>query len=78
LAHDPFDRSGAYVRGDFDNDGLMDVVASSPETDCGKGAVYVLMGAGGSTSWAEDTTGILEWQLRRLRKINDPIDENRP
>jgi hypothetical protein len=58
-AVDPFDRSGAHVRGDFDGDDLIDVVAGSPETDCGKGAIYVLMGDGGSTSWTEDTSGIL-------------------
>jgi hypothetical protein len=32
-AADPFDRSGAYARGDFDGDTLVDIVAGSPETD---------------------------------------------
>lgn len=59
LAADPFDRSGAFARGDFDNDGLIDLVASSPETNCGKGAVYVLSGTGGVTEWTRDTSGIL-------------------
>lgn len=59
LAADPFDRSGAFVRGDFDDDELMDLVVSSPETDCGKGVVYVLSGAGGVTVWTRDTPGLL-------------------
>jgi hypothetical protein len=58
-AADPFDRAGAHVRGDFDGDDVVDDVAGSPETNCGKGAIYVLMGDGGSTSWTEDTSGIL-------------------
>lgn len=58
-AVDPLERTGAYVHGDFDGDSNVDIVASSLEVDCNKGAVYVLMGSGGSTSWTEDTTGIL-------------------
>jgi hypothetical protein len=58
-AADPFERTGTHVRGDFDDDGELDLVASSPESDCNKGAIYVLMGSGGSAAWTEDTTGVL-------------------
>lgn len=59
IAADPFDRSGASAEGDFDGDDLEDLVASSPETDCQKGVVYVVDGTGTTTTWTEDTTGIL-------------------
>jgi hypothetical protein len=47
------------ARGDFNGDDLIDVAIGSPETNSGKGAVYIVEGAGGTTTWTEDTTGIL-------------------
>lgn len=53
------DLSGVVRTGDFDGDGIDEIVASSPETDCRKGAVYVVDADGGLTTWTRDTTGIL-------------------
>jgi len=36
------DVSGVVRVGDFDGDEILEIVVSSPETDCGKGAVYVV------------------------------------
>jgi|GEM_PF-3374925 len=58
-AADPFDRSGAYAEGDFDGDGLVDRVSSSPGTDCEKGVVYVASGDGATVAWTRDSAGIL-------------------
>lgn len=53
------DLSGMVRTGDFDGDGIVELVASSPETDCRKGAVYVVEANGVLTTWTRDTTGIL-------------------
>ena len=58
-AADPFEWTGTHAKGDFDGDNVVELVASAPETDCNKGAVYVLVGAGGSVSWTEDSSGVL-------------------
>jgi Ca2+-binding RTX toxin-like protein len=53
------DVSGVVRAGDFDGDDAFETVVSSPETDCGKGAVYVVTAAGALTTWSRDTTGVL-------------------
>lgn len=53
------DISGVARVGDFDGDDTLELVVSSPETDCGKGAVYVVTTAGIVTAWSRDTTGVL-------------------
>lgn len=53
------DNSGAVRTGDFDGDDIMETVVTSPETDCGKGAVYVVEADGDLTTWTRDTTGVL-------------------
>lgn len=52
------DPSGTVLPGDFNGDGNVEVVVSSPETNCGKGAIYVISGAS-ITTWTRDTSGIL-------------------
>ena len=37
------DISGVARAGDFDGDDVVEIVVSSPETDCGKGAVLSLI-----------------------------------
>lgn len=52
--------AGEVVRGDFDNDGELEVVVSSPEDDCSKGRVYVVEPSTGSViHWTRDTSGVL-------------------
>ncbi|MBZ5708413.1 calcium-binding protein [Nannocystis pusilla] len=53
------DISGTVRWGDFDGDNSLEIVVSSPETDCGKGAVYVVNSAGDLTTWGRDTSGVL-------------------
>lgn len=53
------DVSGTVREGDFDGDDVVETVFSSPETDCGKGAVYVITADGALTTWSRDTSGIL-------------------
>ena len=53
------DTSGTVVSGDFNNDGNIEVVVSSPETDCGKGAVYVVASSGSLVAWTRDSSGVL-------------------
>lgn len=53
------DISGTVRAGDFDGDDVLETVVSSPETDCGKGAVYVVTAEGTLTTWGRDTSGIL-------------------
>ena len=53
------DISGVARAGDFDGDDVVEIVVSSPETDCGKGAVYVVNAAGVLTTWSRDTSGVL-------------------
>lgn len=53
------DVSGVVRTGDFDDDGIFETVVSSPETNCGKGAVYVVTAEGDLTTWTRDTTGVL-------------------
>lgn len=53
------DTSGVVRTGDFDNDGNFEIVVSSPETDCGKGAVYVVDTDGNLKIWTRDTSGVL-------------------
>lgn len=53
------DITGVVRTGDFDNDGIFETVVSSPETNCGKGAVYVVTAGGDLTTWTRDTTGVL-------------------
>jgi len=53
------DTSGVVRVGDFDDDGHLEYVVSSPETNCGKGAVYVITSEGDLTVWTRDTSGIL-------------------
>lgn len=53
------DTSGVVRAGDFDGDSIPEIAVSSPETDCGKGAVYVVTATGDLTVWTRDTTGIL-------------------
>ena len=50
--------AGDIAYGDFDGDGTLETVVSSPELDCGKGAVYVVA-EGSVETWTRDTTGIL-------------------
>lgn len=52
------DISGVVRTGDFDGDDVAEVAVSSPETDCGKGAVYVVSGSN-LTTWTRDTSGVL-------------------
>ncbi|MFO0631762.1 MAG: hypothetical protein U0168_02825 [Nannocystaceae bacterium] len=52
------DTSGVVLPADFNGDGTIEVVVSSPETNCGKGAIYVIAGSTVAT-WTRDTTGIL-------------------
>ena len=40
------DTSGVVRSGDFDGDSIPEIAVSSPETDCGKGAVYVVTATG--------------------------------
>jgi hypothetical protein len=52
--------TGAVAVGDFDGDGDFETVVSSPEDNCGKGAIHVVSSApAGQTKWTRDTTGIL-------------------
>ncbi len=53
------DTSGVVRAGDFDNDGHNELVVSSPETNCGKGAVYVISHEGDLTTWTRDSSGVL-------------------
>jgi Ca2+-binding RTX toxin-like protein len=56
----PWVASGAAVRGDFDGDGALELVVSSPESDGNKGAVDVVdVAAGTATRWTRDTSGLL-------------------
>ena len=51
--------AGAVVRGDFNNDGVLEIVASSPEADSDKGAVDVIdLASGTATRWTRDTSGL--------------------
>lgn len=52
------DPSGVVMPGDFNGDDAVDIVVSSPEADCGKGAIYVFSGTALST-WTRDSAGIL-------------------
>jgi hypothetical protein len=55
----PWIASGAVVRGDFDDDGKVETVVSSPESDSNEGAVFVIdSGAGNATRWTRDTSGL--------------------
>ncbi|MBK6916812.1 MAG: VCBS repeat-containing protein [Deltaproteobacteria bacterium] len=53
------DPSGVVLPGDFNGDDVVDIVVSSPETNCGKGAIYVLLSGTALTTWTRDTSGIL-------------------
>lgn len=53
------DFSGTVVKGDFDDDGSLEIVVSSPENDCGKGSVYLREVSGTVTTWDRDTSGVL-------------------
>jgi len=53
------DTSGIVRAGDFDDDGNLELVVSSPETDCGKGVVYVVTSEGDLSTWTRDTYGVL-------------------
>ena len=53
------DISGGARAGDFDGDDIVEIVISSPKTNCGKGAVYVVTAAGALTTWSRDTSGVL-------------------
>ncbi|MBX7079429.1 MAG: FG-GAP-like repeat-containing protein [Nannocystaceae bacterium] len=52
------DPSGVVLPADFNGDGTKEIVVSSPQTSCGKGAIYVIAGST-ITTWTRDTTGIL-------------------
>lgn len=52
------DYSGTVVFGRFDGTNVTRVV-SSPEHDCGKGAIHVIESSGSVTTWTRDTSGLL-------------------
>ena len=55
----PWTTYGAVVRGDFDSDGDLELVVSSPESESDEGAVDVIdIAAGTATRWTRDTTGL--------------------
>ncbi|MBL4684922.1 MAG: FG-GAP repeat protein [Nannocystaceae bacterium] len=55
----PWVVSGAVVRGDFDNDGNLETVASSPQSEGTRGVVHVVDGAAGTaTRWTRATSGL--------------------
>jgi Ca2+-binding RTX toxin-like protein len=55
----PWFASGATVRGDFNGDGIKELVVSSPEADGNKGAFDVVDPSTGSrTRWTRDTSGL--------------------
>lgn len=53
------DISGVVRTGDFDGDKIFETVVSSPETNCGKGAVYIVTADGVLTTWTRETPGVL-------------------
>lgn len=56
------DITGVARAGDFDGDDKLEIAVSSPETDCGKGAVYVVTYKGALTTWnrwGRDKPGVL-------------------
>lgn len=53
------DISGTVAAGDFNNDGNLELVVSSPEANCGKGSVYIITTSGSLSTWSRDTAGIL-------------------
>ena len=52
------DYDGVVTQGDFDGDGVLETVISSPEDDCGKGVIHIRDGSSVS-SWTRDTSGVL-------------------
>jgi hypothetical protein len=52
------DYSGTVVFGRFDGSNVTRVV-SSPEHDCGKGAIHIVESSGSVTTWTRDTSGLL-------------------
>lgn len=56
----PWNASGTTVRGDFDDDGILEIVVSSPEANGTKGAVDVIdVSTPAVTRWTRDTSGLV-------------------
>ena len=49
----------SVVAGDFDNDGVVELVYAEPHDDCAKGRVIVQDDAGNEQAWSRSSTGIL-------------------